>query len=51
MLTEQHLRDYDELGYFIVDDAVEPGMTEEMCAAARRLPFTVSIEVPELMGR
>ena len=37
MLTEQHLKDFDELGYFIVDDAQEPGMTEEMCAAARRI--------------
>ncbi len=41
MLTEQHLRDYDELGYFIVDDAVEPGMTEEMCAATRRIKAKV----------
>ena len=37
MLTEDHLNQYDELGYFIVDDAQEAGMTEEMCAAARRV--------------
>ena len=37
MLTEQHLKEFDEFGYFIVDDAQEPGMTGEMRAAARRI--------------
>ena len=41
MLTEQHLQDYEQLGYFIVDDALEPGMIEELRAAARRIETKV----------
>ena len=41
MLTEEHLNEFDELGYFIVDDALTVGMLEELCAAARRIKATV----------
>ncbi len=37
MLTKEHLYEFDELGYFIVDDAFEAGMLAELCAAARRI--------------
>ena len=29
MLTKEHLYEFDELGYFIVDDALEAGMLAE----------------------
>ena len=41
MLTKEHLYEFDELGYFIVDDAFEAGMLAELCAAARRIKARV----------
>ena len=35
--TDEQKQSYDELGYFIVKDAVEPGMTARMLDAARRV--------------
>ena len=36
MMTEQHLQDFEQLGYFIVDDAHQPGTIEEMREAAHQ---------------
>ncbi len=41
MLREDHLKDFDELVYFIVDDALGAGMLEELRAAARRIKAKV----------
>ena len=36
-ITEEQQQLYDTRGYFIVDDAIEPGMVEEMAPAATRI--------------
>ena len=37
MFTDEHARDYEEKGYFVVDDAIDPRMHAELRAAARRI--------------
>lgn len=41
MFTDEHARDYDQKGYFVVDDAIDPRMLEELRAAARRIKARV----------
>ena len=35
--TDEQKQSFDELGYFIVEDAVEPGMTARLLASGRRV--------------
>jgi ectoine hydroxylase-related dioxygenase (phytanoyl-CoA dioxygenase family) len=41
MWSEKLQRDYDELGYIVVDDAVEPNMLSELLEAAQRVKARV----------
>lgn len=41
MFTEEHQQDYDEKGYFVVDDAIDSQMLEDLRAAARRIKAKV----------
>ena len=41
MLTEEQRRSFDEDGYFLVDDAIDRQMFEELLAAGRRIKAKV----------
>ena len=41
MFTEEHQHEYDEKGYFVVDDAIDSQMLEDLRTAARRIKAKV----------